>query len=321
MTLPSVLISRVLPEAVMAEAAASFDVTVRDANRPMTVDEAAASLREHDAVLPTLADRFTAAAFDGSSDIRCRIIANFGAGYNHIDVDAARRHGIPVSNTPGAVTEATADIAVSLMLMTARRTAEGERLVRAGSWTGWHPTQLLGHQFNGRTLGIIGMGRIGRAIARRCHFGFDMEVIFANRSKIADPGVPSRQLAGIGEVLRQADFVVLSVSAGAHSHHLIGRDELRQLQPHAILVNVSRGDVIDEGSLVEALQSGRIAGAGLDVYEFEPEIPAEFLTMENVVLLPHLGTAIPEAREGMGRMALENLRAVFAGKTPPNLVN
>ena len=196
MTRPSILISRRLPEPVMAEAGAEFAVEIRDADGPMTVAEAAAGLRDHDAVMPTLADRFTAEAFDEAGDIRCRIIANFGAGYNHIDTDAARRHGIPVSNTPGAVTEATADIAVSLMLMTARRTAEGDRLVRSGKWTGWHPTQMLGHQFNGRTLGIIGMGRIGRAIARRCHFGFDMKVIFANRSKIDDPGVPARPLAG-----------------------------------------------------------------------------------------------------------------------------
>ncbi|MCE2522874.1 MAG: D-glycerate dehydrogenase [Rhodobacteraceae bacterium] len=320
-TKPRILISRTLPESVLKRAHTDFDAVVRDSEIPMTAAEAAESMQNNDGVVPTLADEFTAEAFGAVSDMRCRIVANFGAGFNHIDVAAAKARGIVVTNTPGAVTEATADIALSLILMTARRTAEGDRLVRSGRWTGWHPTQMLGQHVTGRTLGIVGMGRIGRAIARRCHFGFGMQIVFANRSRIDDPGVPARQLAGIESVFAEADIVAIAVSSGPESHHLIGREQLRHLKPHAILVNVSRGDILDEGALVELLQSGAIAGAGLDVYEFEPKVPSDLLSMENVVLLPHLGTSVLEVREGMGAMALDNLTTFFAGMEPPNPVN
>lgn len=320
MARPRILISRPLPESVMERARSGFEVEVRDSDGPMTTAEATESLRNFEGVVTTLADDFTADAFTAAGGIRCRILANFGAGVSHIDAAAANAHGIVVTNTPGAVTDATADIAMSLILMTARRTAEGNRLVRSGEWTGWTPTQMLGQHVTGGTLGIIGMGRIGRAIARRCHFGFGMRVVFANRSRIEDPGVPARQLDGIESVFEEADFVAISVSGGPSSHHLIGREQLRHLKPHAVLINVSRGDVLDEGALVELLQSGSIAGAGLDVYEFEPKVPEQLLELDNVVLLPHLGTAVLEVREGMGDMALDNLSEFFAGRNPPNPV-
>ena len=321
MTRPRILISRALPESVMERARNEFEVEVRDSDEPMTAAEATESLRNFDGVVPMLADDFTAEAFAAAGAIRCRILANFGAGVGHIDAGAANSHGIAVTNTPGAVTDATADTAVSLILMTARRTVEGDRLVRSGGWGGWTPTQLLGRHVTGGTLGIVGMGRIGRAIARRCHFGFGMQVVFANRSRVDDPGVPARQLDGIESVFEEADFVAISVSGGPSNHHLIGREQLRHLKSHSVLVNVSRGEVIDEAALVELLRAGSIAGAGLDVYEFEPKVPEQLLELDNVVLLPHLGTAVLEVREGMGEMTLDNLSEFFAGRNPPNPVN
>ena len=197
MARPRILISRPLPESVMERARSEFEVEVRNSDGPMTAAEATESLRSFEGVVTTLADDFSAEAFTAAAGIRCRILANFGVGVSHIDAGAANGHGIVVTNTPGAVTDATADIALSLILMTARRTAEGDRLVRSGEWTGWSPTQMLGQHVTGGTLGIVGMGRIGRAIAKRCHFGFGMRVVFANRSRVEDPGVPARQLDGI----------------------------------------------------------------------------------------------------------------------------
>ena len=315
---PSLLITRPLPAAVMEAARDRFDVTARESGQPLSDDELRAALRDHDAVLPTLGDRFQPAVFAAVFAPRARILANFGVGYNHIDVAAARAAGIVVTNTPGAVTEATADIALTLILMTARRAGEGERLVRAGRWEGWHPVQMLGMHLGGRTLGVIGMGRIGRAIARRAHLGFGMEVVFFNRSSLADAGVPARQV-DLATALG-ADVVVVAVPGGRETHHLIDAEALGRMKPHAIFVNIARGDVVDEAALVRALKQGRIAGAGLDVYEFEPEVPEALRAMENVTLLPHLGTAALEVRTAMGMMALENLAAFFEGREPPNRV-
>jgi len=316
----SLLISRALPAPVMERLARRFAVTTRATTLPMSEAEAAAALGEHDAILPTLGDAFTAHAFAAAGAPRARILANFGVGYNHIDVAAAAKAGVVVTNTPGAVTDATADIAMALILMSARRLGEGERLVRAGRWEGWHPTQLLGLHIGGKVLGVIGMGRIGRAIARRAHMGFGMDVVFFNRSKVEDPGVPARQLESIKAVMGTADVVAIAVPGGAATHHLIGRAELAAMRPHAHLVNISRGDVIDEPALIEALEEGRIAGAGLDVYEHEPEVPERLRRLENVVLLPHLGTNSDEVRTNMGMMAADNLEAFFEGRTPANAI-
>jgi gluconate 2-dehydrogenase len=240
-------------------------------------------------------------------------------GYNHIDVDAAKAAGVMVTNTPGAVTDATADIALSLILMTARRLGEGERILRAGRWEGWGPVQMLGTHVTGKRLGIIGMGRIGKAIARRCHYGFDMEVVFYNRSPVTDPGLPARQVE-MAEAMA-ADFVVVAVPGGKATHHLIDAKAFGMMKKSGIFVNISRGDVVDEAALIDALQKGRIAGAGLDVYEFEPQVPAALMAMENVTLLPHLGTACLEVREDMGMLAVANLIAWAEGKVPPNHLN
>ncbi|MBW6506183.1 MAG: D-glycerate dehydrogenase [Rhodobacteraceae bacterium] len=311
-----VLVSRRLTPRVEA-ALAAFDTHYRESAAPMTLAEARAALAGFDAVVPTLGDGFTAAAFAGP--VRARLLANFGVGYNHIDVAAARAAGVAVTNTPGAVTDATADIAMTLLLMSARRAAEGERLVRAGQWQGWQPTQLLGQHVSGKSLGLVGMGRIGRAVARRAHFGFGMDVRFFSRSALPDPGLPARQVVTLAEAMA-ADFVVVAVPGGAATRHMIGAEALAAMPAHGHFINISRGDVVDEAALIAALAARRIAGAGLDVYENEPVVPAGLTRLQNVTLLPHLGTASQEVRDGMGRMVVANLAAFAAGETLPNLV-
>lgn len=311
------LVTQTLPDAVEAALSKQFDVQFR-AGKPMTADEAGGALQNYDMILATLGDQFTAAAFQG--DLRCKMLANFGVGYNHIDVAAAKAAGVQVSNTPGAVTDATADIAMTLILMTARRASEGEAMLRKGAWTGWEPTQLLGMHVSGKTLGVIGMGRIGKAVAKRCHFGFGMNVVCFNRSEVQGFGVPCHQLDSVQEVLEFADIVVVALPATPATHHLIGTEALAQMQSHAILVNIARGDIIDEAALIEVLQNKQIAGAGLDVFEHEPRVPQALIDLPNCSLLPHLGTAALEVRESMGFMAMDNLVAFAAGNPVPHAV-
>lgn len=311
--MPKILMTRPLPAAVQDAARAAFDVDVRAETLPMSGDEMRASLRDYDGVLPTLGDMYSAEVFAEVSSPRAKVLANFGVGYNHIDVAAANTAGLVVSNTPGAVTDATADIAMTLMLMTARRASEGERMLRAGNWPGWHPTQLLGMHLSGKTVGIIGMGRIGQAIARRCHFGFGMQVIYQNRSA-KEMEFPAEQVADLTTLAARSDVVVIAVPGGADTHHLVSAEIFGAMQSHAIFVNIARGDVVDEMALIAALQTGQIAGAGLDVYEFEPHVPDALIEMENVTLLPHLGTNALEVRSSMGLMAVENLAAFFDGR-------
>jgi len=314
-----VFITRPLPDVVIEQARRYFDLTVRTETHAMSTTEMSDVLSSFDGLLPTLGDPLGATLFGGEQ--RCKMIANFGVGYNHIDVAAANGVGTAVSNTPGAVTDATADIAVMLMLMAARRASEGEMILRSGNWKGWHPTQFLGLHIGGKTLGVIGMGRIGKAVAKRSHFGFGMDVVFYNRSKLADCGIPgARQLDTLEAVMAAADVVTVCVPGSPETHHLINAKAFAEMQSHAIFVNTSRGDVVDEAALIAALQLGAIAGAGLDVYEKEPEVPAALIAMPNVSLLPHLGTNALDVRTGMGLMAVENLRAFFAGEMVPNKV-
>lgn len=315
------LITRPLPDAVLAPARAAFDLTLRDSTAPMDAAEMTAALAEQDIILCTLGDGFGAGVFAAVPAPRTRLLANFGVGYNHIDVAAARAAGIAVTNTPGAVTDATADIALALMLMSARRAGEGERLVRSGHWKGWHPTQMLGLHMSGKVLGVIGMGRIGEAIAKRAHFGFGMQVVYHTRTPRILPELPqARALPGLHDVMKAADIVVIAAPASPATHHLIDAAALAAMQPHAHLVNIARGDIVDEQALIDALQTGRIAGAGLDVYEFEPAVPEALRALENVVLLPHLGTAALEVRIPMGLMALDNALALRDGRPLPNPV-
>ena len=307
-----------MPYATIAAAQARFEVDLRESMDGMMVDEAAAALADYDVILPTLGDQFTAEAFAG--DIRCKVLANFGVGYNHIDVDAARKAGVAVTNTPDAVTDATADLAMTLILSACRRAGEGERLLRSGLWLGWQPTQMLGTHVTGKRLGIVGMGRIGQAVAKRCHYGFDMPVIYYNRSE-KEVDVPARQVESLSALMCQADIIVVTVPGGGSNTNMIDAAMLAEMQETAVFINVARGDVVDEAALITVLQEGRIAGAGLDVYAREPLVPQALRDLENVVLLPHLGTAALEVREAMGQMAIDNLIAWDEGAALPNLVN
>ncbi len=312
-------IARPMTAAVEARARAEFNAEFRSETLPMTHDEMLRALTEFDVVVPTLGDQFSAQVFAEAPNPRCKLLANFGVGYNHIDVDAARAAGVAVTNTPGAVTDATADIAMTLLLSTARRAGEGERLVRAGDWQGWHPTQMLGHHVTGKRVGIVGMGRIGQAIARRCHFGFGMQVAYQSRSP-KDLDFPAEFFPDLAALAASVDFLILAVPGGADTRHLINAQVLEAMNPSAILINIARGEVVDEAALTVALQAGQIAGAGLDVYEFEPAVPQALRDMQNVTLLPHLGTATEEVRTDMGHMALDNVAAFVAGRALPNPV-
>jgi len=311
-----VVVTRKLPAEVEAELQKDFEARLNADDSPLTPGQLQEALRTADALLPTVTDKFTAEVL-ATEPLRAKLLANFGVGFNHIDVNAAKARGLSVSNTPDVLTDATADIAMILLLTVARRTGEGERHVRAGQWTGWRPTHMIGTQVSGKTLGLIGMGRIARAVARRAHHGFGMKVLFH------DPFPPSPQeaaalgaegLASLDEVLARSDFVSLHCPATPETRHLMNAERFGRMRKTAFLINTARGDVVDEAALVAALQSGQIAGAALDVFEREPVVTPALLTMENVVLLPHLGSATRETRAAMGMRALENLRLFFSGK-------
>lgn len=319
---PRVIVTRRWPAAVEQLLAENFDATFNRGDVPLTATQLKAAFLNFDAILPTVSDKLPRAVFP-EADIRTKLIANYGVGFSHIDIEAARDHNIAVTNTPGVLTDCTADIALSLLLAVARRAGEGERQLRAGEWHGWCPTHMIGTKVTGKTLGIIGMGRIGKAAAKRAHFGFDMDIVFYNRSKVDDEetrAMGARQLGSIEEVLAQSDFVSLHCPGGAENRHLINAARLAGMKKGAFLINTARGDVVDQDALVEALASGGIAGAGLDVFANEPEVPAALVKMENVVLLPHLGSATEETRVAMGMKAFENLTAFFAGKPLPDKV-
>ena len=312
---PVVVVTRRLPDPVEQELTREFDARLNTDDRPLGPDGLREALRNADGILCTVTDRLSSEVLSVEPR-RTRILANFGVGFNNIDVDAARAHDLAVSNTPDVLTDATADLAFTLLLMVARRTGEGERQVRGGQWTGWRPTHMLGTHVAGKTLGLVGMGRIARAVARRAHHGFGMKVIYH------DPYPPPPDVAAalgaepraiLEQVLREADFVSLHCPATPETRHPMNRERLAQMRSDAYLINTARGDVVDEAALVEALTSRRLAGAGLDVFEKEPEVTPALLAMENVVLLPHLGSATRETRVAMGMRALENLRLFFKG--------
>jgi lactate dehydrogenase-like 2-hydroxyacid dehydrogenase len=312
---PTVVVTRRLPGIVEEELNRDFEAKLNREDRPLGAAGLQDALRSSDAVLCTVTDQLTSEVL-AVEPLRARMLANFGVGFNHIDTAAAKERGLAVSNTPDVLTEATADIAVTLLLMVSRRTGEGERHVRCGAWTGWRPTHMLGTEVSGKTLGLVGMGRIARAVARRAHHGFGMRVIFhdpypPSASEAAALGAEPRQT--LEQLLDEADFVSLHCPATPETRHLMNRERLARMRRSAFLINTARGDVVDEAALVEALSDGTIAGAGLDVYEREPEITPELLSMENVVLLPHLGSATRETRIAMGRRAVENLRLFFSG--------
>jgi lactate dehydrogenase-like 2-hydroxyacid dehydrogenase len=318
MTKPRVICSRKWPASVEAELKARFDVTLNEDDVALTASELKDALDNYDAVCPTVTDKVDADVL--AAPKRAKILGQFGVGFNNIDIEAAKAAGLVVTNTPGVLTDATADLALTLLLNVARRTYEGEAMLRAGEWTGWRPTQLMGTSPQGKVLGIIGMGRIGKAMAKRCFHALDMEVVFYDAFPVADPGVPAKQLATVEDVLRAADFVSLHCPGGGDNYHLINADRLAQMKPTAFLVNSARGDIVEEAALVAALEAGTIAGAGLDVFEREPAITTALTTMSNVCILPHLGSATAETREAMGMTVVENLTAFFDGREPPTRV-
>lgn len=318
---PSVLVTRRLPDAVERRLSGLFRVTFNQGDEPLGRDALAAAMREYDAILSTITEQIDAALI-GAEDRRVRIIANFGTGTDHIDVEAAREAGVLVTNTPDALTEATAELAILLMLMAARRASEGERMLRGGAWRGWAPTQMVGQGLMGRTLGVVGFGRIGQCTAAKAR-GLGMSIRYFSRSR-APAEIEDRLEAMPAESLEalatEVDILSLHVPGGPATRHLVDRHLLARMKPSAILVNTARGSVVDERALAEALAQGSVAAAGLDVYEREPDVEPMLLSLPNVVLLPHLGSATIEARTAMGMQAVDNLEDHFAGRVPRNRV-
>lgn len=317
-----VIVTRRWPASVEKLLASEFDAELNSDDRPFSAAELRRAMAQADVVCATVTDDINADVLL-APERRARLIVNFGVGFNHIDLEAARRAGIQVTNTPGVLTDCTADLAMTLLLMAARRTSEGERELRSGRWSGWRPTHLLGTRVTGKTLGIVGAGRIGVATARRAHFGFGMRILLTSRSP-----VDSSLLESLGAdeleldaLLERADFVSLHCPSTPETRHLIDTRRLALMGPDSILINTARGDVVDEAALVTALETGVIAAAGLDVYEREPLVAPGLTALENVVLLPHLGSATEETRTAMGMRALTNLQAFAAGDPLPDLVS
>lgn len=318
MSKPRVLITRRWPEAVERAMVASFDVTLNKDDTPLTAEELQRALQEYDAICPCVTDSMPGELFTADSIIT-RIIGNYGVGFNHIAVEEARSKEIVVTNTPDVLTDATADLAMTLMLMLARRAGEGERQLRAGQWHGWYPTHLMGTMVTGKTLGIVGMGRIGQAMAEKAHFGFGMRILYHNRKPIHDARrMQAEYCTELTWLMSKADFVAVHCPSSPLTRHMINEKTLAYMRPEAFLINTSRGDVVEEKALIKFLKKGLIAGAGLDVYDREPQVPEELLAMDNVVLLPHLGSATEETRVAMGMRVLGNLNAFFNGEDPPD---
>lgn len=311
----SICITRMWPEAVIAYLTERFDVVVNIYDRPMTQSELAGAMRNHDIVCPTVTDRMSAEVIRVESR-RARLIANFGAGVDHIDLEAARREGIPVSNTPDVLTDATADLALMLMLMTSRRAGEGERELRAGQWTGWRPTHLVGQSLNGKRLGLVGFGRIGQATAAKARAALNMRVSYFGRHRV-EPEVENRFDATFCDTLEQlveeSDVVSLHCPGTAANRYLINKGLLSRFKRGAILINTARGNIVDEAALACALKDGSLSAAGLDVFEHEPQVHPDLLDCSNTVLLPHLGSATREARTAMGMRVAENIEQFAAG--------
>ncbi|MEM7321274.1 MAG: D-glycerate dehydrogenase [Pseudomonadota bacterium] len=322
MAKPSVLVTRRWPAAVEAQLMEDYNAVLNTGDTPLSPRELRDALGRFDAVLPTVTDNLTAEALDVPA-ARTRIIANYGVGYSHICETKARNLGMTVTNTPDVLSECTADLAMTLLLMVARRAGEGEREVRAGNWDGWRPTHLVGTKVSGKTLGIIGFGRIGQEMARRAHRGFGMKIIVHNRSKVSPDRLAqfgAQQVDTIEDLLPQADFVSLHCPGGAANRHLINGRRLDLMKPGAFLINTARGEVINEFDLIQALKYDLIGGAALDVFDGEPRISPELLHCDNLVMLPHLGSATREAREAMGFRVLDNLSDFFTGRDPRDRV-
>ncbi|QMU57975.1 MAG: D-glycerate dehydrogenase [Boseongicola sp.] len=322
MAKPSVLVTRRWPKAVEAQLAERYDATFNTSDRPLGGSDLRGAMAHYDAILTTVTDKLGPDVFDVRAP-KAKILGNYGVGYSHICADSAKSLNLTVTNTPDVLSECTADIAMTLMLMAARRAGEGERELRAGGWSGWRPTHLVGTKVSGKTLGIVGFGRIGQEMAKRAHFGFGMEIVVQNRSKVADDKLQqfnARQVESIEDLLPLCDFVSLHCPGGTANRHLINSARLDLMKPDAFLINTARGEVINEHALIQALKFETIGGAALDVFDGEPKIAPELMECDNLVMLPHLGSATREAREAMGFRVLDNLEDFFAGRDPKDRV-
>ncbi|MBY0581639.1 MAG: D-glycerate dehydrogenase [Sphingomonas sp.] len=318
---PKVVVTRELTDAVMHRMAELFDASLNHRDQSMTRAELETAVADCDVLVPTVTDTIDASLIEKAGS-RLKLIANFGAGVNHIDLKAARARGIIVTNTPGVLTEDTADMTMALILSVPRRLAEGEKLVRSGQWKGWSPGGMLGHRIGGKALGIIGMGRIGQAVAQRAR-AFGLSIHYHNRHRL--PAVLEAQLAAtwhenLDEMLAQIDIVTIHTPRNADSEKLIDRRRIALMRPHVYLINASRGGIVDEEALVEALEAGKLAGAGLDVWTFEPVIDPRLLALPNVVMTPHMGSATYEGRAATGERVITNIRMWADGHRPPDQV-
>jgi lactate dehydrogenase-like 2-hydroxyacid dehydrogenase len=316
MSRPRILLTRRWPDAVERHLADRYDVTLNESDAPLSAHALRDAMQRFDALCPTVSDVISADIIE-TPGATVRVLGNYGVGTNHIDTAAARRAGIVVTNTPDVLTDATADLAILLMLMTTRRAGEGERELRAHKWTGWRPTHMLGQSLSGRMLGLVGFGRIAQATAHRARHAFGMTIAYYSRRRAAadvEHGLDAQYFASLDSLVASCDVLSLHCPGGAETHHLVNRERLATMKRTAVLINTARGSVVDEAALAEALNSRRIAAAGLDVYEREPQVDPQLMTAENVVLLPHLGSATAETRIAMGMRVAQNLDRFFAGQ-------
>ena len=318
---PLVIVTRRLPDVIETRMKELFEVRLNLDDTPFTQEQMRAAVKEAEILVPTVTDKIDSAILN-EAGAQLKLIASFGTGVDHIDLKTARMRGITVTNTPGVLTEDTADMTMALILAVSRRLSEGERLVRSGEWTGWSPTGMLGHRIWGKRIGIIGMGRIGSAVARRAR-GFGLAVHYHNRRRV-QPEIENELEAtyweSLDQMLARVDIVSVNCPHTPATYHLLSARRLKLLQPHAIVVNTSRGEVIDESSLARLLAAGEIAGAGLDVFEQEPAINPKLMKLENVVLLPHMGSATIEGRIAMGEKVIVNMKTFADKHTPPDRV-
>lgn len=318
---PLVIVTRKLPEVIETRMMELFEPRLNVDDRAYDRAALMAAVAEADVLVPTVTDEIDAEIIAAAGP-NLKLIASFGTGVDHIDLKAAREKHIIVTNTPGVLTEDTADLAMALILAVARRTGEAERLVRAGSWQGWAPTAMLGHRINGKRLGIIGMGRIGTALARRAR-GFGLSIHYHNRQRVdneLEQELEATYWESLDQMLARMDVISINCPHTPATFHLLSARRLKLVRPHAIIVNAARGEMIDEGALADLLAQGRIAGAGLDVYEKEPEINPKLMALENVVLLPHVGSATIEGRVDMGERVIINIKTFVDGHRPPDRV-
>jgi glyoxylate reductase len=318
---PLVIVTRKLPEGIERELVERFGARLNTTDTPMDAEALKAAVASADVLVPTVTDRLGAEIIAAVGP-RLKLIANFGVGFNHIDVRAAREKGIAVSNTPGVLTDATADIGMTLMLMVTRRAVEGAKILEAGKFTGWCPTWLMGVGLRGRKLGIVGMGRIGEAMAERSR-AFGMVIHYHNRKRATaevEARLAATYWADLDAMLPEMDIVSINCPYTPDTYHLFSAERIARMKPGTYLINTARGEIVDEPALAEALAAGRLAGAGLDVFEREPKVEPRLLTLSNVALLPHLGSSTIEARTGMGKKVIANIAAFVDGRPLPDAI-